>query len=49
MAGAYYMWVNHGWTPSQFNELPHREKLLVMHFIEMEVKARKKMESDING
>lgn len=49
MAGAYYMWVNHGWTPSKFNNLPIREKLLIMHFIEKEVKARKKAEREINS
>lgn len=49
MAGAYYMWVNHGWTPSQFNDLPRREKLLVMHFIEKEIKARKEAEARVHG
>lgn len=37
---AYYCFVNRGWTPGQFNELPYREKILVKEFIHHEVKAR---------
>lgn len=39
----YYCWVNRGWTPSQFNALSRREKLLVAEFVKKEVKAREEL------
>lgn len=39
---AYYCFVNRGWPPSQFNELPYREKVLVAEFVHREVEAREK-------
>ena len=39
---AYYMFVEHGWSPSQFDSLPRREKILVSLFAQKEVEERKK-------
>lgn len=38
---AYYCFVNLGWPPSKFDELPHQEKLMVTAFALRDMKARK--------
>jgi hypothetical protein len=40
---AYYCFVNHGWTPSTYAELPDREKVLVALFIKKEAEEREKL------
>lgn len=37
---AYYCFVNRNWTPSQYLELPDRERLLVSLFVKKEAEAR---------
>ena len=39
---AYYMFVNHGWRPSQEAGLPTREKILLAQFIRKEMRARQR-------
>lgn len=41
---AYYMFVNHGWKPSDWNNLSYREKILMSVFISEEIKSRKELE-----
>lgn len=40
---AYYMFVNHGWKPSQWVELSMRERILMSVFINEEIDQRKKL------
>lgn len=40
---AYYCWVNRGWTPSQFDAMSRREKVLVALFARKESKAREEI------
>lgn len=37
---AYYMFVNHGWSPSRILELPQREKALLTQMAIKEIKSR---------
>lgn len=39
---AYYCFVNLGWPPSKFDNLPSREKMMVIAFAFRDMKARKK-------
>lgn len=39
---AYYCFTNRNWPPSQYDNLPYREKILVAEFVKREVKAREK-------
>lgn len=39
---AYYCFVNFGWSPSQYAALSHRERLLVLQFIQKEIASRDK-------
>lgn len=39
---AYYCFINRNWTPSQYDNLPYREKVLVAEFVSREVKSREK-------
>lgn len=39
---AYYCFTNRNWTPSQYDDLTYREKILVAEFVKREVKAREK-------
>lgn len=38
---AYYCFVNLGWPPSRYDELPLREKLLVNAFVLKECESRR--------
>ena len=40
---AYYCFVNFGWTPSQYDNLSLREKILVSQFVAKESTERKKI------
>ena len=40
-AAAYYCFINLGWPPSKYNELPFREKLLVTEFVLKALKEQK--------
>lgn len=40
---AYYCFVNLGWPPSQYDELPYREKLLVTEFALKSMKDNKEL------
>ena len=42
-AMAYYMFVNHGWAPSKYIELPQRERALLVLFALREIKDREKV------
>lgn len=37
---AYYCFINLGWPPSQYDNLPEREKILVAQMAQKEMKAR---------
>ena len=39
---AYYMFANHGWRPQQVDDLPDREKILMLQMAVKEIKSRKK-------
>ena len=39
---AYYCFVNLGWPPSKYEELPFRERALIAEFIRREIESRKK-------
>lgn len=39
---AYYCFVNHGWPPSQYINLPFFERALVKEFILKDLKTREK-------
>lgn len=39
---AYYCFVNLGWTPSKYESLPYRERVLITRFIQKEIASRKK-------
>lgn len=39
---AYYCFVNLGWPPSKYADLPHRERVLIAEFIHKEIKSRPK-------
>lgn len=41
---AYYMFVNHGRFPSEYEKLPYRERILVREFVKKELASRKKLE-----
>lgn len=41
-ATAYYMFVNHGWAPSKYDDLPRRERALIAAFALREIKEREK-------
>ena len=43
---AYYCWVNRDWTPSYFDSLSYREKLLIAEFAKKEAAGR---DNIING
>lgn len=38
---AYYCFINLGWPPSKFANLDYREKIMIIFFIEQDMKARK--------
>ena len=38
---AYYCFVNLGWPPSKYAQLPYRERLLISAFIQKEISARR--------
>jgi len=38
---AYYCFVNRGWAPHEYEQLPYRERVLVALFAEREAKERK--------
>lgn len=40
---AYYCFVNLGWTPSTYANLPFRERALVAEFVVREMESRKKV------
>lgn len=35
---AFYLFVNHHWSPSFFNNLSNREKTLIAEFVKQEIK-----------
>ena len=37
---AYYCFVNLGWPPSKYADLPYRERVLITEFIRKEIKSR---------
>ncbi len=37
---AYYCFINHGWPPSQFAELPFRERILIKVFVDKQIQLR---------
>lgn len=39
---AYYCFVNLGWPPSKYAELPYRERVLVAQFVKREIDSRPK-------
>lgn len=39
---AYYCFVNFGWPPSKYSNLPYRERCLIAEFIRKEIKSRDK-------
>lgn len=39
---AYYCFVNLGWPPSKYEQLPLRERVLVAQFVHKELKSREK-------
>lgn len=39
---AYYCFVNLGWPPSKYAELPYRERVLISQFVAKEIKSREK-------
>lgn len=39
---AYYMFVNHGWEPSKYDNLSLRERQLIAAFAAREIKDREK-------
>lgn len=45
---AYYCFVNLGWPPSQYDKLPHREKLLVTEFALKSMKDQKAAQDQLN-
>ena len=48
MLAAYYCFVNLGWPPSKFNDLPYYEKRLVILFVLRELISRKKSRTPQN-
>lgn len=38
---AYYCFVNLGWPPSKYEQLPFRERVLIVEFIKREIESRK--------
>lgn len=53
MLAAYYCFINLGWPPSQFENLPYYERKLVTMFVFRELisrdKAKKEAESNVKG
>lgn len=47
MLVAYYCFVNLGWPPSQYNNLPPREKRLVAEFAIKNMEDEKKLRDQI--
>lgn len=45
---AYYCFVNLGWKPSEYAELPLRERFLVTAFIDKELRSRDKDRGGVN-
>ena len=43
------MFVNHGWKPSEWAKMPLKERALMFHFMEKEIKSRKEMETNIRN
>ena len=41
---AYYCFVNLGWSPSQYDDLPFREKLLVTEFVLHSIEQNKRLQ-----
>mgnify|MGYP001396196713 CR=1 FL=1 len=46
---AYYCFTRHGLKPSEYAELPKREKFLIRYFIELEAEQKKKAERKGGG
>ena len=45
---AYYCFVNFGWKPSEYEELPLRERFLVSAFMAKELRSRDKDQGGVN-
>lgn len=45
--GAYYMFVNHGWKPTDWTKMSIKERALMLTFIAKEMQSRKEMEAKI--
>lgn len=43
---AYYCFINLGWPPSQYDDLPNEEKYLVTLFVLRELISRKRAEDE---
>lgn len=43
---AYYCFVNFGWPPGEILKYSHREKILILEFIQKDSEARKKAEKE---
>ncbi len=43
---AYYCFINLGWPPSQYDNLPHNERRLVTLFVLRELISRKRAEDE---
>ncbi|MCI8418909.1 MAG: hypothetical protein HFF79_00160 [Oscillospiraceae bacterium] len=46
---AYYCFVNLGWPPSRYADLPYRERLLVAAMVRKEMASRPKANSEEVG
>lgn len=48
MLAAYYCFVNLGWSPSKYNDLPPREQALVKMFVIKSLEENQKAQENAN-